>query len=169
MTLMIRHAEKCDFTAVVAIGQQVQDLHANYHPDTYSHSAQYLTEETFQSMLNDSDWNVFVALEDLDVVGMAYCSYQDLTDQPALVSNGEVTLYSMGVVPSHQKYGIGKALVSAVEAWASEKGAQTISLHVDTFNQAARHAYTSVGFAPLAIVMTKSVLHNPAKDPAPNV
>jgi GNAT superfamily N-acetyltransferase len=83
---------------------------------------------------------VFVALTDGRPVGMAAGIVGDHPEERKLVA--------AWVHPSHRRYGVGAALLSAVEAWAVEDGAATLVLWVTRGNTAAGALYRRHGFAP---------------------
>ncbi|MEW6415035.1 MAG: GNAT family N-acetyltransferase [Pseudomonadota bacterium] len=51
------------------------------------------------------------------------------------------------VHPAHQRRGLGRALLDAVEAWARERQARRLWLQVNRGNEAAIRAYDRYGFA----------------------
>jgi ribosomal protein S18 acetylase RimI-like enzyme len=61
---------------------------------------------------------------------------------------GTVELTSMWVAPEARGSGLGRQLAGAVIAWARERGARTVALHVLEGNAAAEHLYAALGFAP---------------------
>lgn len=63
----------------------------------------------------------------------------DLTDD-------ELWLGMLHVKPIHQRKGIGKAILSAIEKHAKEKGIHKIGIHTTEDNFAARALYASAGY-----------------------
>lgn len=56
-------------------------------------------------------------------------------------------LYAMWVAPEARGSGAGKALLGAVVAWATERGAERLTTSVTDGNAAAAGLYTAAGFA----------------------
>ncbi|MGI8792587.1 MAG: GNAT family N-acetyltransferase [Acidimicrobiales bacterium] len=82
--------------------------------------------------------STFFALDGDAFVGLAggYC---DAGAEP-------IELVSMWIAPTHRRAGLGRALVQAVLDWATEVGAQSVSLWVTRGNDRAEALYASMGF-----------------------
>jgi ribosomal protein S18 acetylase RimI-like enzyme len=65
---------------------------------------------------------------------------------PATEDERGVYLVSMWVHPEHRGGGRAAALVDAVRAWAAERGAAYVLLHVGRHNARARRLYERCGF-----------------------
>ncbi len=73
--------------------------------------------------------------------------YVALGSPTGLESNRHVVLIrGLAVSPSHQRRGVGRALVAAAEAAARERGARRLTLRVLAPNTAARALYEACGF-----------------------
>jgi ribosomal protein S18 acetylase RimI-like enzyme len=64
------------------------------------------------------------------------------TEDPALAH-----LYAMWVAPEGRGTGAGSALVDAVVAWATERGAERLTTSVTEGNAAAAALYSAAGFS----------------------
>jgi ribosomal protein S18 acetylase RimI-like enzyme len=64
----------------------------------------------------------------------------------ARAKNGVLEISGLAVDPSHQRAGLGRALVRAVLRSARRRGLDLVALHVSTGNEAAIALYTSAGF-----------------------
>lgn len=64
-----------------------------------------------------------------------------------------VDLISMWVAPEHRGRGGGAGLVEAVCAWATDRGAAEVRLHVVAGNTAAERLYERCGFRPTGEVV----------------
>ena len=60
--------------------------------------------------------------------------------------NGELWLGMLQVSKAHQRRGIGKYILSVVEAMAKERGISTVGIHTTEDNTAARGLYTGAGY-----------------------
>ena len=61
--------------------------------------------------------------------------------------NGELWLGMLQVSKTHQHRGIGKYILSVVEAMAKERGISTVGIHTTEDNIAARGLYAWAGYA----------------------
>jgi GNAT superfamily N-acetyltransferase len=55
------------------------------------------------------------------------------------------------VEPDHRNLGVGRALLESVKAWATEKGADGISLQVAAANERGRKFYEELGFREISV------------------
>ncbi|HEY6412407.1 MAG TPA: GNAT family N-acetyltransferase [Edaphobacter sp.] len=105
-----------------------------------------------ESQLTDEEWNAraarlcggrdigFLALCDGKYAGLVLC----LLDQDDPLKG---QLISMWVAPEQRKLGVGRQLIEAITAWASERGVKTLRLMVTSVNDSAMEFYQRNGFA----------------------
>jgi ribosomal-protein-alanine N-acetyltransferase len=62
----------------------------------------------------------------------------------------EAEILNLGVVPTHQREGVGRALVQEMLARLRERGVTTVFLEVRESNAVARRLYRALGFAHVA-------------------
>jgi ribosomal protein S18 acetylase RimI-like enzyme len=77
----------------------------------------------------------WIAEEDNQLTGFAIVDLKASANPPAAY------IQTLEVTPTSRGQGIGNELLTRVESSASESGAQTIWLHVDTENKTAIHLY----------------------------
>jgi GNAT superfamily N-acetyltransferase len=89
---------------------------------------------------NPHAFSLIARLED-EAVGLANCfvGYSTFAAAPL------VNIHDLAVLPGHRGAGIGKALMSAIEAEALKRGACKITLEVLSGNP-ARHLYAAQGY-----------------------
>ncbi len=98
--------------------------------------ARSLTRAEVIKYLNAGDYYLIASLSDLDV-GVAKCGR---------VSSEEFELYVISVRLSHQRQGIGRALVEKSIETARQESAAKLILHVRTHNEKAIAFYKALGF-----------------------
>jgi ribosomal protein S18 acetylase RimI-like enzyme len=74
--------------------------------------------------------------------------------------SGQVDAYvgELVVAPGWEHRGIGRQLMRAAEGWAASRGLAFITLHTGADNTPARALYTSLGFTPEDVRLTKPVV-----------
>ena len=90
--------------------------------------------------LHDERHHLAVAIEDEKVRGFASGVHYVHPDKPA-----ELWINEVGVAPSHQGRGIGKAIVEALLEHAKQLGCREAWVLTDRTNQAAIRLYASTG------------------------
>ena len=107
-----------------------------------------------------ADWNCFVALEDGRIVGQVEAKLHPPFDSARFQTmadlgdvRGEVS--SLGVLTSHRRQGIGKALMTAAEDWLRERGARVVTL--DTFLRSPDSVpfYESLGYDRISVIFER--------------
>lgn len=77
-------------------------------------------------------------------VGICKCGEYTRYNKENNTNIGEVGI--LGVIKSHRKKGIGKALLSDTMKWLHDRGIDTINISMDAENRNALGLYTSLGF-----------------------
>ena len=101
------------------------------------------SDTMFWSELAERDSRTYVvAVDGEDVVGYAgLCAY----------SNDVSYVQTIGVTATHQRQGLGTALLLALLGDADARGARNVDLEVRADNKAAIELYEKHGFAPLGL------------------
>ncbi len=100
--------------------------------------------------------SVLLALFENQPIGAAVCvwSFSTFAGKPS------VNIHDLAVLPSHQRRGAGKALLSEIVRRARERGCAKITLEVHATNEGAKRLYRSFGFGPWeppTLFVTKSL------------
>ncbi|MBL8306478.1 MAG: GNAT family N-acetyltransferase [Rubrivivax sp.] len=74
-----------------------------------------------------------------------------------------VFVFQIHVEPEHRRQGHARAALQAAEAWARQRGAASLALHVFAHNTGARALYDSLGLAVSSLNLIKR-LEPPAAD-----
>jgi len=98
--------------------------------------------------LADRRHHLAVAVDDGVVVGMASAVHYVHPDKPP-----ELWVNEVGVAPSHQRRGIGRALLQTLFARGRELGCREAWVLTDDANTAARGLYVAVGGEETPAVM----------------
>jgi aminoglycoside 6'-N-acetyltransferase I len=100
-----------------------------------------IVESSAQEFLNDPRHRLVVALEKNVVVGFVSAVIYLHPDKPA----PELWINEIGVAPSHQRQGIGKALLQRLLEDAKQSGCSEAWVLTDRANLAAMAMYKSAG------------------------
>lgn len=104
----------------------------------------FSTNETVKNLsviLQKESDKVFVAIADGKVAGYVHANIYELIYSPK-----RVNIMGIAVSSGYRKQGIGKALISKVEAWAKENDAKGIRLVSGEHRKEAHCFYQGVGF-----------------------
>ena len=96
----------------------------------------------------DARHHLAVAIDDGVVVGMASAVHYVHPDKPP-----ELWVNEVGVAPTHQRRGIGRALLQALFARGRELGCREAWVLTEEDNVAARRLYAAVGGEEARVVM----------------
>lgn len=130
MQIVIRRAEVQDASELVVLCKAME----------YEASEQEV-QERLGSILSRPDHRFFVAIADGKVVGFCHCYVRLLVEVPLAIEIG-----GLAVSEAHQGAGIGRQLVSAVEAWAKEVGFESVVLSSNIKRTAAHEFYKHIGY-----------------------
>ena len=108
-------------------------------PDTFDHA---IDPKLASEFLGDGRHHLAVAIAENKVIGFASGVHYVHPDKPA-----ELWINEVGVAPSHQGQGIGKAVVQALLQHGKTLGCREAWVLTERSNQAAMRLYASAGGA----------------------
>lgn len=156
MALAIREATARDYDVLCSVIEEVDRAHRRALPDRFqapegpARSLEYILDA-----VHAEDVGLFVAEVDAQVVGLVHTILKDTPTFSIFVPRRYAVVDSLCVLPTHQRCGVGRALLEAAEGWASSRGATSIELTAYAFNQAALDFYLELGFRILSHRLTK--------------
>ena len=108
---------------------------------TYARESQLSDEEWLKRSVRwSSDGSIgYIAFEEGTACGLV-CSLEEMENL------ARASVISMWVDPSHRRAGIGSMLITAVCAWAKNRGLRELKLLVTDVNQGAIEFYQRLGF-----------------------
>ena len=145
----VRYATMDDAVTIAHLNQHVHVDHAQAEPDDFVALDPADAVEFFASLLEDRA-NVLLLSEDADgqAVGYVWAHDQQRPGNPFTKPARTMYIHHVAVAPGARGQGIGKSLVTAVEAEARDRGISRIALDHWTFNETARNFFFSLGFKP---------------------
>lgn len=154
MTFHIRLATIQDYSAIAAIGEESQNLHAQAHPETFNQHTPGFTEEHIRALMEGEHTAVYVAEDDEHVVGYALLNVHPLVYLDIFKPQTVAEISDIAVSDALRGKGVGSLLFEAAKTWAKSRGAQRLELDVWNFNKGAQAFYERQGMQTLHQTMT---------------
>ena len=146
-------ADSRDIPGMIALLQQVGEVHHVIRPDIFRGGAQKYDEAELEALLKDRERPIFVAVEDGFVRGYCFCIHRDYSGSTVLTDRKEIYIDDLCVDEGCRGQGIAKALYEHVCAYAKDWGCAFITLNVWTGNDGAQRFYEKMGMTPRSINM----------------
>ena len=147
MNVTIR--ESTDRSLLVALNQDVQDLHATLHPEIFKPYDEEAMAPLFEWALNQERYHHFVAFDAETNQPLGYIQIEQRSYPENTKRHQYTVLYihQICVTRSHQGLGIGRRLLDRACSFAAERGIQRIEVDVWSSNSQAKRFYQEYGFA----------------------
>lgn len=140
---MLELARESDWEAVKRLSVQIHDLHAAWRPDIYCHSEEPFPRDAFLEAIGKR--LIYVAKMQDTLVGYVTLSIQE-KEGPGTVPKRLLRLDSICVDKALRGHGIGKAMVTDVQALARVFRCTELILGVHPENNDAVAFYQKCGF-----------------------
>lgn len=154
MSVTIRLATKEDYPALLPIGLETQEKHADAHPEIFQSGVTGLLEDYFFEHIESETQAIYVAEVAGSIVGYVLLEVKGNSYLDILIPRKLVYITDIAVLKTHQKQGIGHLLFQQSVEWAKDKGAASLDLTVWAFNQEAIAFYERHGMGTLTRQMT---------------
>jgi len=158
----IRRAEEADLPAVGKLGALLVRAHFAFDPKRFMAPGVAL-EEGYSwflgTQMKEEDVVIFVAEQDHAIVGYVYAELEPRNWKELREPAGFI--HDVVVDESHQRSGIGAALVEAASDWLRDHGAPRIMLWTAEQNSAAQRLFSRLGFRRTMIEMTRETSSEP--------
>ena len=142
---MIRNIRKSDYQAVDRLLLQLHKVHVEGRPELFSPLEHFMSEESFNNLIEDEEMIIILAEKNFKVVG---CCFVSMLSHSGMVRMRIAYIDQLVVDEKYRKRGIGKKLFETAERRAKELGAKRIDLMVWGHNRIAIQAYESYGMTP---------------------
>lgn len=153
--MIIRRALREDSEAINRLLCQVLKVHHNGRPDIFKSGTKKYTDEELLSIIEDDTRPIFVAVDKNEVVGYAFCVYQQHKDNNILTDIKTLYIDDLCVDEECRGRSIGKALYEYVLDFANTQGFYNVTLNVWSCNEGALKFYEKMGLTPQKIGMEK--------------
>ncbi len=153
----IRKARSSDASKINQLLYQVAHIHAVGRPDVFKPAAKKYTDGQLMQIINEETTPIFVATENGEVVGYAFCIYKIMENNALLRDKKTLYIDDLCVDEKARGKGVGARLYDHVVAYARENHFDNITLNVWEFNQSAYKFYEKRGMTKQRIIMEKTL------------
>ncbi len=155
----IRKLNETDYPAALELFCALDDIHTEARPDWFCQREknEIFPQDAFIAGVNDPDCLFLGAFAEEKLIGLVRATLYP--DSGMIKGLANVCLDNIYVLPAYRRQGVAGQLYRAVEAWAKEKEAQRLELHVWDFNHDALAAYEAWGLKPQRYVLEKELQH----------
>ena len=143
----IRPMEKRDLDAANRLLSQVLEVHHQGRPDLFKTGCKKYTDEELFAILEDESRPIFVAEEEGNVLGYAFCVLLEVKGNNILADTKTLYIDDLCVDETARRGGVGKALYQYVRTYAKEQGCYNLTLNVWGCNHSAMGFYEAMGMA----------------------
>ena len=156
MHIDIRFAETNDYEDLCALSEQGDRLHREQLPHLFHKPEGPVREwEYIQKLLEDTTTALLVAEWGDKLVGYVNVMLLQSSSNPLLKPRHYAVVDNLIVDEGHRRQGVGSALMERAEAWAKEKGAESVELNVYHFNETAQALYQQLGYEVVSSKLSK--------------
>lgn len=151
----IRRATDNDLNRINDLLQQVLTVHHNGRPDLFKSGTKKYTDDELLQIIADDNRPIFVAESDNEVVGYAFCVFQQHLNNNILTDVKTLYIDDLCVDETKRGLHIGSTLYDYVLKFAKESGCYNVTLNVWSCNQSALKFYEKLRLVPQKICMEK--------------
>ncbi|MBR6915722.1 MAG: GNAT family N-acetyltransferase [Clostridia bacterium] len=145
---MIRKAEQKDIGRIIELLSQVLEIHARIRPDVFVPGTTKYTAGQIAQILENVKTPVYVAEENGEVAGYAFCAIREPSGAENLVPHRTLFIDDLCVDEKMRGAGIGESLFVFVKEEARRLGCDVVGLAVWEGNDPARRFYERMGMTP---------------------
>lgn len=152
----IRRAQEKDIEGLNRLLGQVLSVHHKGRPDLFKSNSKKYTDEELRALLHDDARPVFVCVDEQEqVLGYAFCIFQQHTDDNILTDIRTLYIDDLCVDEDRRGQQLGRTLYKYVLDFARGQGCYNVTLNVWSCNEGALGFYRHCGLVPQKIGMEK--------------
>lgn len=156
-SIVIRSAEEKDLAKIRELLHQVCQVHAEGRPDLFKAGGIKYTEEELKEIFRDKNRPVFVAVQDGQVAGYAFCMLEETKETTSTWPVKTLYIDDLCVDEQFRGRGIGRMLYNRTLEAAAALGCDRLTLHAWNFNSPAFSFYEKLGMTPLVTTMEQKI------------
>lgn len=152
--ITVRRACAKDIERILELLVQVDMVHHRGRPDIFKGPATKYNAEELESIIEDDNTPVFVAVDERDIaLGHAFCIHKQILDDHVLTDIKTLYIDDICVDENCRGMGVGKILYDHVISYARSGGFYNVTLNVWSCNPGAVSFYEAMGLKPQKIGM----------------
>lgn len=149
----IRRAENRDMDKIKDLLNQVLMVHHNGRPDLFKANCRKYTDSELEELIKDDTRPIFVADENGEVFGYAFCVIKQRINDNILTDIKTLYIDDLCVDENIRGKHIGSELYNHVKEYAKKIGCYNLTLNVWACNESAAGFYKKCGLKPQATTM----------------
>ncbi len=153
--MVIRRAENKDLDSINKLLCQVLMVHYNGRPDIFKPNAKKYKDDELLEIIADDKRPIFIAEENGEVLGYAFCIFQQHINNNILTDIKTLYIDDLCVNEECRGKHIGSKLYEYVLDFAKNEGCYNVTLNVWACNESALRFYEKMGLVPQKIGMEK--------------
>ena len=146
--MFVRKAINADIPVLNSLLRQLLEVHHTGRPDIFKGGAKKYTDEQLSAILADALSPVFVAEEEGQVYGYAFCQLQEFSGHNIMQDCKTLYIDDLCVDEDARGKKIGSLLFDYVKQYAKEQGCYNLTLNVWSCNYSAAKFYEKMGLKP---------------------
>ncbi len=143
--MQIRIAVENDIPNINKLLYESSAVHSKNRPDIFKAGSKQYTDEQLKEIVTDTNRPIFVAEENGEILGYAFCIFQKYTNDPFFTNVKTMRIEDICVEARYRRRRIGTALFEFVVSFAKTLGCYNVTLNAWACNQAALKFFDSCG------------------------
>lgn len=152
--MLIRNIRRSDYEAIDRLLLQIHQVDVSGRPDLFTPIEQYLSRDSFESLIGNREMITILAETRGEVVG---CCFVSMLTRSGMVKMKTAYIDLIVVDEKYRRRGIGRAIFQEVQRRARRVGAKRVDLMVWSHNRTAVNAYEAYGMVPQRCIYEKSL------------
>ena len=133
----VARAKQEDMPKILELLNEVLEIHHKIRPDIFMPGKTKYTNEMLKRMINDDNNPIYVARENDEVLGYAFCELKEVPFSTTMVPFKSLFIDDLCVDQNIRSKGVGKALFEHVKKEAKRLGCYEVTLNVWEGNDGA--------------------------------
>jgi GNAT superfamily N-acetyltransferase len=163
MSTTVRAAVLGDEELLAVLNGLVHELHVANRPEEFKPTRAENVSAWFRSLLEKPTVLIWIAEEDGVPVGYGLAFLHERAENPFCPARRGCEVDQIAVDDKRRRRGIARTLIQRVFAEVRGRGIRDVETSSWSFNEAAHHAFTRLGFAPKVIRFGLTI---PARQPS---